>query len=84
MYAGPTIMLLRQYSPHDVQPVVASAHTATSRQTAWRCNERMIAWLVTNDSPDQGSRLGRPVAGLLQGLKKRRFTAEIVQFATSP
>jgi hypothetical protein len=23
-------------------------------------------------------------AGLLQGLKKRRFTAEIVQFATSP
>jgi hypothetical protein len=34
MYSGPTIMLLRQYWLHDVQPDAASAHVATSRQIA--------------------------------------------------
>jgi hypothetical protein len=33
-YSGPTIMLLRQYWLHSVQPDMASAHAATIRQIA--------------------------------------------------
>lgn len=84
MYSGPTIMLLRQYWLHEVQPDMASAHAATIRQIAWCCNERVMGGLVTNDSSDPGSRLGRPVADPWQGLRKSRFTDEIVLFATPP
>ena len=54
MYSGPTIMLLRQYWLHDVQPDVASAHAATSRQIALCRNECLRAWRVTGSLPDCG------------------------------
>jgi hypothetical protein len=46
--------LLRQYSPHDVQPDVASAHAATIRQIALCRNECLRTWRVKGSLPDRG------------------------------
>ena len=56
MYAGPTIMLLRQYWLHDVQPVAASPHAATNRQTACFWSALLAAGRVTGGLPEQGCR----------------------------